>query len=105
MNSKTITSVVAISPQAQDKIIDQILVQSSGVGLGIVLSVCGAVAIAYWLNLKPAIASWVEKQRVESEAIKSLSETFSDFAREYRDSAKEIKDTLDNIKDIVLKKR
>ncbi|MBD2457772.1 hypothetical protein H6G80_27350 [Nostoc sp. FACHB-87] len=90
---------VTISPEMQNKVLDQVLIQSSGVGLGIILSVIGFFALLNWLGLKEAIGGWIERQKVESEALKDLTESFRMFLAEYKRDNQDIQTKLQNLYD------
>lgn len=98
-------STIIIPAEAQNKIVDQILVQSGGVGLGVILTLAGAVFIARWLGLKGAIQGWVEKQKIEAEALSELSGAFTLFVSDYRATTTEIKESLLDIRGKLERKR
>lgn len=72
----------SISHNLQDKIIDQVLLQAGGVGLGVIISIVGALLLANWMGVKPAIQEWVNKQKVESETLKTISDTLAELLRD-----------------------
>ncbi|BAY65000.1 hypothetical protein NIES22_51010 [Calothrix brevissima NIES-22] len=75
-------NIIELSPNIQDKIVDQVLIQAGGVGLGIVVAIVGALFIANWLGIKPAIEEWSKKQRIESDTLKSISDTLSQLMKD-----------------------
>jgi predicted transposase YbfD/YdcC len=81
--TKTISQeVVSISPNIQDKVVDQVLLQAGGVGLGVLVTIFGIIIIANWMGIKPAIQEWINKQKVESETLRSISEALSLLTKE-----------------------
>jgi len=71
-----------ISQTAQDKIIDAVLLQGGGIGFGILIATAGALFIANWLGFKQAISEWTRKQKLESESLKSISDSLSALLKE-----------------------
>ncbi|BBD59517.1 hypothetical protein NIES2109_23040 [Nostoc sp. HK-01] len=90
---------VSITPEMQNRVLDQVLIQSSGVGLGIILSILGMVALAEWLGLRAALRGWIDRQKVESEALKNLSNAFTLFLSEYKRDNADIQNKLQNLYD------
>ncbi|AFY49027.1 hypothetical protein Nos7524_3227 [Nostoc sp. PCC 7524] len=74
---------ISASPTTQDRIIDQVILQAGGVGLGIILSLIGLILLAKWLGLREAFQEWVHKQKIEAETLKSISDTLNRLNTEY----------------------
>ncbi|MBD2515198.1 hypothetical protein H6G93_09290 [Nostoc sp. FACHB-973] len=81
---KEFTTQALISPEVDAKIVDQILLQAGGVGLGITLSIFGLVLISNWLGIKPAISEWVKRQQTESQILKTISESLTAYLKDYQ---------------------
>lgn len=82
LTEQPIQNTIKISPSNQDKIVDQVILQGGGVGLGIILAIIGAVFLANWLEIKPAIREWANKQKVEAESLKSISDALNQLIKE-----------------------
>lgn len=88
VNSNTLAEVpdknvaISLSPSLQDKLVDSIILQAGGVGLGIILSIIGILFIFRWLGLKDAVGKWAEKQSIQGEMLKSINEGLSELIRE-----------------------
>lgn len=73
---------ISLSPSLQDKLVDSIILQAGGVGLGIVLSIIGVLFIFRWLGLKDAVSKWAEKQSIQGEMLKSINDGLATLIRE-----------------------
>ncbi|ALF55605.1 hypothetical protein ACX27_26630 [Nostoc piscinale CENA21] len=99
MEELNIQKSITIPPESQQRIIDQVLIQSGGVGLGILVTFVAVFTMAYWMGLREAIIGWTDKQKVESEALRNLSTAFSIFLAEYKEDTRAMKSKLQEIYD------
>jgi len=60
------------SKNVQDRIIDEILIQSGGVGLGIVFSIITSLFVLKWSGVYSFFGAWLKKEENEAEAIRAL---------------------------------
>ncbi|MEA5625330.1 hypothetical protein [Nostoc sp. UHCC 0251] len=64
---------INVSPDTQSKIVDQILTQSAGVGLGMLLTILGLVLLARWMGVNNLILTWIKKLEGDAESFRSLA--------------------------------
>ena len=71
---------INVSPDTESKIVDQILTQSAGVGLGMILTLLSIVVLARWLGLNNLIAKWMEKLEADSQSFRSLANSVQNMS-------------------------
>ncbi len=71
---------INVSPDTESKIVDQILTQSAGVGLGIIATLLSLVVLARWLGLNNLIIKWVEKLESDSQSFRSLANSVQNMS-------------------------
>ena len=83
LNTEISTS---INPNLQDKLVEHILVQSGGVGLGVILSLIGSVFIVKWLNIPEFINRWMDKLDNETESLRTLANALNSLAEDSKEN-------------------
>ncbi|MGV0103957.1 hypothetical protein NSTCB13_02600 [Nostoc sp. DSM 114160] len=76
----TAKTYIKINPDTESKIVDQILTQSLGVGLGMVLTILGLVLLAKWMGVNKLIVKWVEKLESDAESFRSLANSVQNMS-------------------------
>ncbi len=71
---------INLSADTESKIVDQILTQSAGVGLGIIVTLLSLVVLARWLGLNTLITKWVEKLESDSQSFRSLANSVQNMS-------------------------
>ncbi|MEA5603723.1 hypothetical protein [Nostoc sp. UHCC 0252] len=71
---------ISVSPDTESKIVDQILTNASGVGLGIILTLLSLVVLARWLGLNALITKWMEKLESDSQSFRSLANSVQNMS-------------------------
>ncbi|MFN6531025.1 hypothetical protein [Nostoc sp. ChiSLP03a] len=71
---------INLNPDTQSKIVDQILAQSMGVGLGIIVTLLSLVVLARWLGLNALITKWMEKLESDSQSFRSLANSVQNMS-------------------------
>ncbi|MBD2168049.1 hypothetical protein H6G04_27060 [Calothrix membranacea FACHB-236] len=74
------TGSLSLTPEQQNKIIDTVILQSGGIGLGIILSIIGILLIFKWLGVRDALIEWAKKQSVQSEMLKSAGDSLESIS-------------------------
>jgi hypothetical protein len=82
----TTQAQVSINPNVQDKVIEHILLQSGGVGLGFILAFIGSIFIVKWLNIPEFINRWMDKLDSETESLRSLANAVNSLAEDSKDN-------------------
>ncbi|QSV70063.1 MAG: hypothetical protein HEQ20_03915 [Aphanizomenon flos-aquae KM1D3_PB] len=77
---------ISISPNVQDKVVEHILLQSGGVGLGLILALIGSVFIFKWLGIPEFIKRWMDKLDSEAESLRSLANAVNSLAEDSKDN-------------------
>lgn len=73
---------INISPSVQDRVLDQILVQSSGVGLGIFISLISFVLLVRWLGAGTFINRFMENIEKGTQSLNNLTSSIGDVSKE-----------------------
>jgi hypothetical protein len=68
---------LSINPNIQDKVIEQVLLQSGGVSLGVILSIVGAIGVAKWMGIGSLFAKWMERVDSGTESLKALADALT----------------------------
>lgn len=96
--------IVQQSPSYQDrlfeKVADQVILNSAGAGLGIIVTVAGAVFAVKWLGLPEALKTFLENQKSTSEAISRLADGLKDLIREHEENTEDIRELKSDVRDI-----
>lgn len=77
---------ISINPNLQDKIVEHILLQSGGVGLGFILALIGSVFIFKWLGIPEFINRWMDKLDSETESLRTLANAVNSLAEDSKDN-------------------
>jgi hypothetical protein len=99
---------LSINPNIQDKVIEQVLLQSGGVSLGVILSIVGAIGVAKWMGIGSLFAKWMERVDSGTESLKALADALTritgdlkDNHLKYLEDHKDILDELSEVKEII----
>lgn len=65
----------------EDKVIEAVLGNTAGVGLGMIITVAGVIAVAKWLGIREMIQSWIHKEKQEAESLATLTENLAALSR------------------------
>jgi hypothetical protein len=108
MEQQTQYQYIKLTPDTQAKIVDQILVQSGGVGLGIIATFLTFIILAKWMGVNKLISKWVEKLESDAKSFSSLANSVKDMIEEtksyhatYVANHTKIIDTVKEVKEIV----
>jgi hypothetical protein len=71
---------INLNPDTQSKIVDQVIAQSTGVGLGMILTILGLLLLAKWMGVNNLIAKWVEKLESDSESFRTLANSVQNMS-------------------------
>ncbi|WP_146110948.1 hypothetical protein [Nostoc sp. 'Peltigera membranacea cyanobiont' N6] len=71
---------INLNPDTQSKIVDQILTQSAGVGLGIIVTLLSLVLLAKWIGVNNLIIKWVEKLESDTESFRTLANSVQNMS-------------------------
>jgi hypothetical protein len=71
---------INLTPDTQSKIVDQVLTQSAGVGLGMILTILGLLLLARWMGVNNLISKWVEKLESDSESFRVLANSVQNMS-------------------------
>ncbi|MEH1966769.1 hypothetical protein [Nostoc sp.] len=71
---------IKINQDTEGKIVDQILTNASGVGLGMILTILGLLLLAKWIGVNNLIVKWVEKLESDAESFKVLANSVQNMA-------------------------
>ncbi|MEH1803211.1 MAG: hypothetical protein V7L13_29425 [Nostoc sp.] len=69
----TAKTYIKINPDTESKIVDQILVQAGGVGLGILLTMVGIIFLLKWLGINQLVVKWMGKLESDAESLRVLA--------------------------------
>lgn len=105
--------VVVVSQDIQSKILDQVILQSSGISLGFIIAIAGAIFLFKWTGGVTLINSFINQMEKGSESISSLANSIKSIAekmtenhhtyiREHERILDEVKDVKDILKDDVV---
>lgn len=75
-------SQISVNQNLQDKIVNQILIQSSGIGLGIIISMISAVLMFKWLGADNALGRLLDKIDKGVDSLNNLSIGISQVSRD-----------------------
>ncbi|MEH1957650.1 hypothetical protein [Nostoc sp.] len=73
---------INLSPDSESKIVDQILTQSAGVGLGIIVTLLSLVLLAKWIGINKLIIKWVEKLESDTESFRTLANSVQNMTND-----------------------
>ncbi|MEH1863256.1 MAG: hypothetical protein V7L21_35810 [Nostoc sp.] len=71
---------INLTPDTESKIVDQILTQSAGVGLGIIVTLLSLVLLARWIGINKLIVKWVEKLESDTESFRTLANSVQNMS-------------------------
>ncbi|MEH2060278.1 MAG: hypothetical protein V7K97_29920 [Nostoc sp.] len=71
---------INLSPDTESKIVYQILTQSAGVGLGMILTILGLVLMARWMGVNSLISTWIKKLEGDAESFRSLANSVQNMS-------------------------
>ncbi|NEU81911.1 hypothetical protein [Nostoc sp. UIC 10630] len=71
---------INLSPNTESKIVDQILTNASGVGLGMILTILGLLLLARWMGINNLIIKWVEKLESDTESFRTLANSVQNMS-------------------------
>jgi hypothetical protein len=92
--------IVQPSQTSQDLLIEAVVKNATGVGLGVILCVVGAVLAAKWLGLPEALQTFLNIQKSTSESISKLAEAVEGLIRDHEKSIEDIKELKEDVRDI-----
>ncbi|MBD2449415.1 hypothetical protein H6G76_20070 [Nostoc sp. FACHB-152] len=94
-------SVLSVPSRVQEKIIEQVLIQSGGVGLGVLLSLIGAIYFAKILGVGNFISKCLEQVDSGTQSLKALTEVLNKITEDLKDNhTKYIQDHEDILEEI-----
>lgn len=71
---------INLNPDTQSKIVDQVIANTSGVALGMLLTVLGLLLLAKWMGINNLIIKWVEKLESDTESFRTLANSVQDMS-------------------------
>ncbi|MDZ8259442.1 hypothetical protein [Nostoc sp. ChiQUE01b] len=71
---------INLTPDTQSKIVDQVLTNASGVGLGMILTILGLLLLARWMGINNLIMKWVEKLESDAESFRTLANSVQNMS-------------------------
>ncbi|MBW4421177.1 MAG: hypothetical protein KME13_18410 [Myxacorys californica WJT36-NPBG1] len=75
------TTYIAVQADTQAKVIDAVLQNTAGVGLGVILCTLGLVVVANWLGIKDVFKSFIKSQSENADSMKKLASGVEDLVR------------------------
>ncbi|MBD2694425.1 hypothetical protein [Anabaena catenula] len=78
-NSPPVQSVISVSPQFQERLLEQMLLQSGGISIGIIMAMVGSVVLAKYLGVGELIAGAVDRVEKGTESLKEVSKGLSEL--------------------------
>lgn len=101
-------AILNVPPEVTARIIDKILLQSGGVGLGIIIAGWALLAVFQKLGAGQLIQSYITKMEESTEAVKALVRGLDSVSKElntkhyeYVDQHEEINKNVDHVKAIL----
>ena len=79
-------TVISVKPSIQERLVDQVIIQSSGIGLGLILSLFGLYFVANWLGLHQLTAKFMSKLDSDSESLRTLANAVSNMSSDSKDN-------------------
>jgi hypothetical protein len=76
-NSPPVHSVISVPPQFQERLLEQMLLQSGGISVGVLLAMVGAIALAKYLGVGKLIAGAADRVEKGTESLKEVSQGLS----------------------------
>jgi hypothetical protein len=73
---------INLNPDTQSKIVDQILTNASGIGLGIIITFLGLIVIARWMGVNNLIVKWAEKLESDTESFRTLANSVQNMTND-----------------------
>jgi hypothetical protein len=99
-------SVPVPSQEVTDEFYQNLIAQSGGISVGIILAFLGSVAIARWFGLGDFIKGWMKRMEESTDALKELALSFkiidknlADNHHQYIRNHKRILDKIDEVKE------
>jgi len=103
-DTNTPKTVINVTPTAQDKIIDQVIVQSGGVGLGIFISLIAFVLTIRYLGAGTLISKFMDNLEKGADSLKSLTTSIDEVTKEldinHQKYVADHKDIIDKIAEV-----
>lgn len=88
----------------QEKVIDQVLLQSSGVGLGFILAILGSILMLKWIGAGTFINNLMEKIERGIKSTTSLAESVENIVKEMKEThdrgRENHEDVMTEVKDV-----
>jgi hypothetical protein len=78
-NSPPVHSVISVPPQFQERLLEQMLLQSGGISVGVLLAMVGAIALAKYLGVGKLIAGAADRVEKGTESLKEVSRGLSEL--------------------------
>lgn len=95
------TSLISISPNIPDQVVEQLLLQSGGISLGVIISILGAVGMAKWMGLGTLFSKWMDRVDSGTESLKSLADALTRITGDLKDNhSKYLEDHEDILKEL-----
>lgn len=105
---------ISLNTDNQSKIIDQVLTQSAGVGLRMILTILGLLILARWMGINNLIMKWVEKLESDTESFRLLANSVQNmsndtkanhntYVNEHSKILEEVRDVKEITKEILYK--
>ncbi len=110
----TAKTYIKINQDTEGKIVDQILTQSAGVGLGMLLTILGLVLLARWMGVNNLISTWIKKLEGDAESFRSLANSVQSmsgdtkanhntYVNEHSKIIEEVREVREITKEILIK--
>lgn len=76
-DSSRVKTVINVSPEFQERVLEQMLLQSGGISVGVLLAMVGAIALAKYLGVGKLIAGLVDRVEKGTDSLKEVSQGLS----------------------------
>jgi hypothetical protein len=76
-SNHSVKSVINVSPEFQEQLIEQVILQSGGISVGVLLAMVGAIALAKYLGVGKLIAGLVDRVEKGTDSLKEVSQGLS----------------------------
>lgn len=97
----TETPKITIPASVQDKLIEQLLIQSGGVSLGVILTLAGSIYLAKVLGVGNFITKCIEQVESGTQSLKALTEVLNRITGDLKDNhTKYLEDHEDILEEI-----